>query len=65
MLKHDDVCLVVPFTEGLSATRDIKEQIQNAAHIADEQGLERVVTCLSLAMHILEEEEKNRIRSRN
>ena len=68
MLKRGDVSLAFPMTEGLSApkdiaTKDIKERIQNASHIAGEQGLKRVVSCLSLAMHILEEEEKNRNRS--
>lgn len=63
MLKRGEVKLAISLTEGRSATTDIKERIQNAAHIADGQGLKRVVSCLSLAMHILEEEEKDRNRS--
>jgi len=58
MLKHGDVYLAYPLRDDHSATKDIKARIENAAHIADRQGLTRVVTCLSLAMHILEEEEK-------
>lgn len=62
MLKRGSVYLAVPMREGLSTTNEIKERIQNASQIANRQGLERVVTCLSLAMHILEEEEKDRSR---
>ena len=63
MSKRGDVYLAVPLTECHSSTKDIKERIQVASHIADGQGLKRVVTCLALALHILEEEEKDRSRS--
>jgi hypothetical protein len=62
MLKHSNDSLAFSLTESPSATKDIKERIRNASHIADGQGLKRVVSCLSLAMHILEEEEKGRNR---
>ncbi|GBE42364.1 hypothetical protein BMS3Bbin10_00425 [bacterium BMS3Bbin10] len=58
MSKRGEVYLAVPLTECHSATKEITERIQIASHMADRQGLKRVVSCLALAIHILEEEEK-------
>lgn len=59
MSKHGDVYLADRLPDGNSATKEIKDRIQTASHMADRRGLKRVATCLALAMHLLEEEEES------
>lgn len=59
MSKRSDVYLAVPTTKGHSATNEIRERIQIASRIANRHGLKQVVACLALAIHLLEEEEKD------